>query len=154
MADVDKLIDAIQGEMKKITAIAPFKRTEFNGIVDSPQYPSLNFNLVSRIQFDEPSIRPSGMLMRWELTYEAQVICAALPNQTTRKHMSQMVDKATDIFVYQMQSDERLDGLAFWINTDDIVYDLVIGQLVNDKMKNVYGGIFTLTVQFTQEVCT
>ncbi|MCK5397806.1 MAG: hypothetical protein KAJ33_06125, partial [Thermoplasmata archaeon] len=70
MATSEELIDAIQEQIKNATKIAPFKRTEFGGLGDNPVYPSLNFQLVNRDHFDPPSIRPSGLQIRWELEYE------------------------------------------------------------------------------------
>ena len=151
MATCEKLIDAIQEQIKTVTKIAPFKRTEFGGLGDNPSYPSLNFQLKNREPFDPPSIRPSGMQLRWELEYEVHVLVAGIQNTIHSNQARQHVDKAVEIFIDQMPSTERLNGLAFWLEPSNVQYG-VIELETAARMKYIDGGLFTLTIQFIQDV--
>lgn len=151
MVTCEKLIDAIQEEIKRITKVAPFNRTEFGGLGDNPSYPSLNFQPKNREPFDPPSIRPSGIQLRWEMEYEVHVLYAGIQNTTVSNQARQHVDKAVEIFINEMPSEKRLNGLAFWLEPSNVQYG-VIELETAARMNYIDGGLFTLMVQFTQDV--
>jgi hypothetical protein len=150
MSTAKQLIDDIENEIKKVTKVAPFKYTNFGPIPDSPVYPSLNFMLLNRDHFDDVSIRPSGMLLRWELTYEVHVLYAGIDRATTRLSGRQYVDQAVELFVDQMTEDKRLNGKAFYLEPSNIRYGRIELETATG-LKNIDGGIFTLTIRFLQE---
>ena len=151
MTEAETLIDALETQIKTVTKVAPFKYTDFDIIGGKSIYPGLNFNLKSRNSFDPPSIRPSGMQMRWEIVYEVTVLYAAMSGNKTAEQARRHVDKAVEIFVNQMPTAERLNSLAFWVEPDNIRYGIIELEGESSK-KYVLGGMFDLTIQFTQDV--
>jgi hypothetical protein len=150
MATLKELKKEIRDEIIKVTKVAPFKHTNFGTILDSPSFPSLNFNLIGKDHFDEVSIRPSGMLLRWELTYEVHVLYAVVDNQNARIRGEEYVDQAEELFLDQMPSNQRLNNKALYIETSNTRYGIIELE-TGTAMNYIDGGIFTLTIQFLQE---
>jgi hypothetical protein len=150
MATSKELIADIQKELIQVTKVAPFKHTNFGSILENPAFPSLNFQLLGRDHFDNPSLRPSGMLFRWELTYEVHVLHSRIDSQDTRNQARELVDKAVELFIDQMPEEERLNDKAFYIVPSNIRYGIIELE-TGTQMKYIDGGIFTLTIQFLQE---
>lgn len=149
MVTAEELIDSIEDEIRKVTRVNPFKYTNFGVIPDSPTFPSFNFMLLGRDHFDQTDIRPSGMQLKWELTYEVHVLYQAISRNTGRLDGRRYVDKAVELFVEQMPSDKRLNGEAFEIMPSNIRYGAIeLEGATNYKYAD--GGIFTLTIRFVQ----
>lgn len=151
MSTTEGLIDAIEQRIERIANIPPFKFVAFGDLDVNMRFPAMHFLLKSRSAFDPPHLRHDTMQLRWELTYDVQVLFTRLTNSKAYSESRRHVDKAVEIFINQMAESERLGGLAWWIEPDEVRYGVIELESASKK-EYILGGVFRLNIKFIQNV--
>lgn len=151
MTTVQSYLINIEAQLKSVINSSKFKSVTFGTINDVIEYPAIHFKLISMNKFDEVHLRNTTMQLRWELVYEVHILYAGLSNPSTWDETIESVNIALEIFINQMQENERLSSNAWWIEPSDVRYGVIEVDPVIDS-QGVMGGNFRLDIKFLQNV--
>ena len=151
MSTVQSYLETIETELATVATVAPFKKVTFGDIGKNINYPSIHFMLEGMEKFDEVHLVNTTMQLRWELTYKVHVLCAGLTVPKTWSNTIKQVNAVVELFINQIPATERLNGAAWWIEPESVVYG-VIGVDSAVDQQGVMGGTFDLNIKFLQDV--
>jgi len=151
MTNSKDIIDGIEDQIEKLANTPPFNSAFFGDLNNNLSFPALQFILKSRATFDPPQIRHLTMQLRWELTYDVQVMYSRLQDNKSWEEARGLVDMAVDLFTNQMFEGKRLNGLAWYIEPDDVQYGVIVLEPAS-RDEYLLGGVFTLKIKFLQGI--
>lgn len=151
MATVQSYIKTIESELTTVATVAPFKKVTFGDVGKNINYPSIHFMLDSMDKFDDVHLVHTTMQLRWELSYTVHVLCAGLTSPKAWDDVITQVNAVVELFINQIPATERLNGAAWWIEPESVVYGVIGVSSVIDH-EGVQGGTFDLKIKFLQDV--
>lgn len=151
MADVQSYIETIESELATVATVAPFKKVTFGDVGKNINYPSIHFMLDGMEKFDDVHLVNTTMQLRWELSYTVHVMCAGLTQPKPWNDIIKQVNAVVELFINQIPATERLNGAAWWIEPESVVYGVIGVSSVIDQ-ESIQGGTFDLKIRFMQDV--
>lgn len=145
MDTLDKTMDALEVELKKVLKVHPFKRILDDileiGIHDVPAVQIIPDNSLG----DDTYVQANHRM--WNLSYKIVVFDTIKAGNTHIKHTRKLVNKVANILEAENLND-RLNGEALNINVDKIDYG--ISENYDDLV--LYGGIIEITITIIEQI--